>query len=64
MWVCRSGTGGLPRPSAPLENKQTGRIIKTAREVAVPNDKIARRYSGLAERLGSLFKEQQQAPVR
>jgi exodeoxyribonuclease V alpha subunit len=37
------GSGGL-------ENKQTGRIHKTALEVAVANDKIARRYSGLAER--------------
>ena len=34
-----------------LENKQTGRIVKTALEVAVGNDRITRRYSGLAERL-------------
>jgi exodeoxyribonuclease V alpha subunit len=37
--------------SGGLENKQTGRLYKTALEVAVANDKIARRYSGLAERL-------------
>ena len=39
--------------SGGLENKQTGRIFKTALEVAVANDRIARRYSGLAERLTS-----------
>ena len=39
--------------SGGLENKQTGRIYKTALEVAVANDRIARRYSGLAERLAS-----------
>jgi exodeoxyribonuclease V alpha subunit len=49
--------------SGGLENKQTGRIFKTALEVAVANDKIARRYSGLAERLTSLFTNQQQPPV-
>jgi len=37
--------------SGGLENKQTGRMFKTALEVAVANDKIARRHSGLAERL-------------
>jgi exodeoxyribonuclease V alpha subunit len=37
--------------SGGLENRQTGRLFKTALEVAVANDKIARRYSGLAERL-------------
>src|SRR5579859_3285355 len=37
--------------SGGLENRQTGRLYKTALEVAVANDKIARRYSGLAERL-------------
>ena len=37
--------------SGGLENRQTGRIYKSALEVAVANDKIARRYSGLAERL-------------
>jgi exodeoxyribonuclease V alpha subunit len=37
--------------SGGLENKTTGRIYKTALEVAVANDRIARRYSGLAERL-------------
>jgi exodeoxyribonuclease V alpha subunit len=37
--------------SGGLENKQTGRIFKSALEVAVANDKIAHRYSGLAERL-------------
>jgi len=37
--------------SGGLENKQTSRIYKTALEVAVANDKIARRYSGLAERM-------------
>jgi exodeoxyribonuclease V alpha subunit len=49
--------------SGGLENKQTGRIFKTALEVAVANDKIARRYSGLAERLSSLLTEQQPAPA-
>jgi exodeoxyribonuclease V alpha subunit len=49
--------------SGGLENKQTGRIFKTALEVAVANDKIARRYSGLAERLSRLLTEQQRAPV-
>jgi hypothetical protein len=48
--------------SGGLENKQTGRIFKTALEVAVANDKIARRYSGLAERLRRLLTEQQPAP--
>jgi exodeoxyribonuclease V alpha subunit len=33
--------------------EQTGRIFKTVLEVAVGNDRIARRYSGLAERLTS-----------
>jgi exodeoxyribonuclease V alpha subunit len=42
--------------SGGLENKQTGRIYKTALEVAVANDKIARRYSGLAERLAGVVK--------
>jgi hypothetical protein len=37
--------------SGGLENKQTGRVFKSALEVAVGNDRIARRYSGLAERL-------------
>jgi len=37
--------------SGGLHNKQTGAIFKTALEVAVANDRIARRYSGLAERL-------------
>jgi len=41
--------------SGGLENKETGRIYKTALEVAVANDKIARRYSGLAERLAGLI---------
>src|SRR6266540_372016 len=49
--------------SGGLENKQTGRIFKSALEVAVANDKIARRYSGLAERLSRLLAEQQRAPV-
>jgi exodeoxyribonuclease V alpha subunit len=49
--------------SGGLENKQTGRIFKTALEVAVANDKIARRYSGLAERLSSLLTKQQPAPA-
>ena len=40
--------------SGGLENKQTGRIYKTALEVAVANDRIARRYSGLAERLANV----------
>ena len=42
--------------SGGLENKETGRIYKTALEVAVANDKIARRYSGLAERLAGVVK--------
>jgi exodeoxyribonuclease V alpha subunit len=37
--------------SGGLHNKQTGVIFKTALEVAVANDRIARRYTGLAERL-------------
>jgi exodeoxyribonuclease V alpha subunit len=37
--------------SGGLENKQTGKIYKTALEVAVANDRIAQRYSGLADRL-------------
>jgi len=41
--------------SGGLENKQTGRIYKTALEVAVANDKIARRFSGLAERLAGVI---------
>ena len=49
--------------SGGLENKQTGRMFKTALEVAVANDKIARRNSGLAERLSRLLTEQQRAPV-
>ena len=40
--------------SGGLENKQTRRIYKTALEVAVANDRIARRYSGLAERLANV----------
>ncbi len=40
--------------SGGLENKETGRTYKTALEVAVANDKIARRYSGLAERLAGV----------
>jgi len=46
--------------SGGLENRQTGRIHKTALEVAVGNDRIARCYSGLAERLTSAIA----APVR
>ena len=41
--------------SGGLEDKHTGRIVKSALEVAVANDKIARRYSGLAERLRVLI---------
>jgi exodeoxyribonuclease V alpha subunit len=37
--------------SAGLEHKLSGRILKTALEVAVANNRIAQRYSGLAERL-------------
>jgi len=40
--------------SGGLENKQTGRIFRTALEVAIGNDRIARRYSGLAERIKAL----------
>jgi len=46
--------------SGGLENRQTRRIYETALEVAVGNDRIARRYSGLAERLTSAIA----APVR
>jgi exodeoxyribonuclease V alpha subunit len=49
--------------SGGLENKQTGRIYKTALDVAVANDKVAHRYSGLAERLTRLLGERQQALV-
>jgi exodeoxyribonuclease V alpha subunit len=49
--------------SGGLENKQTGRIYKTALEVAVANDKVAHRYSGLAERLTRLLGERQQAAI-
>src|SRR5215470_10174876 len=49
--------------SGGLENKQTGRIFKTALEVAVANDKIALRYSGLAERLACLVPALQQTPA-
>jgi exodeoxyribonuclease V alpha subunit len=49
--------------SGGLENKQTGRIFKTALEVAVANDKIALRYSGLAERLARLVPALQQTPA-
>ena len=44
--------------SGGLQNKQTGQIYKTALEVAIANDRIARRYSGLAERLGSFVQTQ------
>ena len=37
--------------SSGLANKQTGQIYRTALQVAVANNRIARRYSGLAERL-------------
>jgi exodeoxyribonuclease V alpha subunit len=37
-----------------LQNKQTGHVFKTALEVTVGNDRIAHRYSGLAERLASV----------
>jgi exodeoxyribonuclease V alpha subunit len=40
--------------SGGLQNKQTGHVFKTALEVAVGNDRITRRYSGLAERLASV----------
>ena len=49
--------------SGGLENKQTGHIFKTALEVAVGNDKVAHRYSGLAERLTRLLGDRQQASV-
>ena len=47
--------------SGGLENKQTGRIFKSALEVAVGNDRIARRYSGLAERLSALTRDPPEA---
>jgi exodeoxyribonuclease V alpha subunit len=37
--------------SGGLEHKPSGRVVKSALEVAVGNNRIARRYSGLAERL-------------
>jgi septum formation topological specificity factor MinE len=37
--------------SGGLANKQTGQIYRTALQVAVANNRIAQRYSGLAERL-------------
>jgi exodeoxyribonuclease V alpha subunit len=37
--------------SGGLENRMTGEISRSALEVAVANNKIARRYSRLAERL-------------
>ena len=37
--------------SGGLENKQPGHIYRSPLEAAVANDRIARRYSGLAERL-------------
>jgi hypothetical protein len=37
--------------SGGLEHKPSGRILKTALEVAVANNRIAQRYSGLARRL-------------
>ena len=43
--------------SGGLEHKPSGRIFKTALEVAVGNDRIARRYSGLADRLTSMLGE-------
>ncbi len=57
--VCRAQEARARRravivTSGGLENKQTGRIYKTALEVGVANDRIARRYSGLAERLASV----------
>jgi exodeoxyribonuclease V alpha subunit len=39
--------------SGGLEHRPSGRIVKTALEVAVANNRIAQRYSGLAERLQS-----------
>jgi ATP-dependent exoDNAse (exonuclease V) alpha subunit len=41
--------------SGGLEHKPTRRIFKTALEVAVANNRIAGRYSGLAGRLVSLI---------
>jgi hypothetical protein len=39
------------------DQQTTGCIYKSALEVAVGNDKIARRYSGLAERLNRVIAE-------
>jgi exodeoxyribonuclease V alpha subunit len=39
--------------SGGLENRTTGRLIKTALEVAVANDRVGDRYSALGERLRS-----------
>jgi exodeoxyribonuclease V alpha subunit len=49
--------------SGGLVNRQTGRIYKTALEVAVANDQIAHRYSGLAERLVRSLAAGQAAPA-
>jgi hypothetical protein len=35
--------------SGDLEHKPSGRIVKTSLEVAVANNRIAPRYSGLAQ---------------
>ncbi len=43
--------------SGGLANRQTGAIYRSALAVAVANDRIARRYSGLAERLAEAIDE-------
>jgi hypothetical protein len=47
--------------SGGLTNKQTGMLYRTALEVAVANDRIARWYSALAERLEHAIAERHRA---
>jgi exodeoxyribonuclease V alpha subunit len=49
--------------SGGLANKQTGAIYRSALTVAVGNDRIARRYSGLAERLSAAIVERARGDV-
>jgi exodeoxyribonuclease V alpha subunit len=49
--------------SGGLANRQTGAVYRSALAVAVANDRIARRYSGLAERLVSAIEARQLNPT-
>src|SRR5690349_21170524 len=49
--------------SGGLANKQTGAIYRSVLAVAVANDKIARRYSGLAERLAAAIVDRERGDV-